>query len=97
MNNQYTYRVGIGAPVETIRITNYREEGVPGPDTYASLCWLQEKGFQLTMWCFEEEPLAVYRKGQAMGNSMAGSKKYLYQVRDIYNGSSQRLNLPLKF
>jgi len=62
MNNQYTYRVGIGAPVETIRITNYREEGVPGPDTYASLCWLPEKGFQLTMWCFEEEPLAVYRK-----------------------------------
>ena len=47
--------------------------------------------------CRKYDPLAVYRKGQAMGNSMAGSKKYLYQVRDIYNGSSQKQCLPLKF
>ena len=49
MSCEYTYRVGIGAPAETIQITNYREEGIPGPDTYASLCWLPEKGFLLTI------------------------------------------------
>jgi len=52
---------------------------------------------RLVRRCRKYDPLAVYRKGQAMGNSMAGSKKYLYQVRDIYNGSSQKQCLPLKF
>ena len=59
--NQNTYRVGIGAACETLQITHFREEGIPGPDTFATLAWLPEKGFELTMWCFEEDPLAVYR------------------------------------
>ena len=52
---------------------------------------------RLVRRCKKCDPITIYRKGYAMGNSMAGSKKYLYQVLDIYNGSSQRLNLPLKF
>jgi hypothetical protein len=52
---------------------------------------------RLVRRCRKCDPITIYRKGYAMGNSMAGSKKYLYQVLDIYNGSSQRLNLPLKF
>lgn len=52
---------------------------------------------RLVRRCKKSDPNTIYRKGYAMGNSMAGSKKYLYQVLDIYNGSSQRLNLPLKF
>ena len=52
---------------------------------------------RLVRRCRKYDPLTIYRKGYGMGNSMAGSKKYLYQVWDIYNGSSQRLNLPLKF
>lgn len=59
--NQNFYRVGIGAACETLQITHYREEGIPGPDAFATLAWLPEKGFELTMWCFEEDPLAVYR------------------------------------
>ena len=52
---------------------------------------------RLVRRCRKYDTLTIYRKGYGMGNSMAGSKKYLYQVWDIYNGSSQRLNLPLKF
>ncbi len=43
------------------------------------------------------DPLTIYRKGQAMGVNMAGYKKYLYQVFCIYNGSSKKSALPLKF
>ncbi len=43
------------------------------------------------------DPLTIYRKGQAMGINMAGYKKYLYQVYLIYNGSSKKSALPLKF
>lgn len=43
------------------------------------------------------DPLTIYRKGQAMGITIAGYKKYLYQVYLIYNGSSKKAALPLKF
>ncbi len=43
------------------------------------------------------DPLTIYRKGQAMGVNMAGYKKYLYQVFLIYNGSTKKNALPLKF
>lgn len=54
------YRVGIGAPRETLQITHFRPEGAIGPDTFATLVWLPEQGFELTMWCMEEAPLARY-------------------------------------
>lgn len=56
------YPVAVGAPAGSIQITHFREEGIPGPETHASLCWLPEQGFRLTMWCFEEAPLARYRE-----------------------------------
>ncbi len=43
------------------------------------------------------DPLTILRKGQAMGVNMAGYKKYLYQVFVIYNGTSRKNALPLKF
>ena len=52
---------------------------------------------RLVRRCKKCDPLTIYRKGSAMGNTLAGNKKYLYQVLDIYNGASQRLNLPIKF
>lgn len=60
MCNKNHYRVGTNTPSQTLEITHYREEGVTGPETHAQLVWLPEKGFELTMWCFEEKPLAVY-------------------------------------
>ncbi|MCD8189798.1 MAG: type II toxin-antitoxin system PemK/MazF family toxin [Clostridiales bacterium] len=43
------------------------------------------------------DPLTIYREGRAIGSSLTGYKKYLYQVYRIYNGSSKKYALPLKF
>lgn len=43
------------------------------------------------------DPLTIYREGRAMGVNMAGHKKYMYQVYRMYNGSSRKYALPLKF
>ena len=43
------------------------------------------------------DPLAIYRAGQATGLALAGYKKYLYQVWQLYNGGSKKYALPLKF
>ena len=42
------------------------------------------------------DPLVIYREGSAIGN-MPGYKRYLYQVFNIYNGSSRKNALELKF
>lgn len=43
------------------------------------------------------DPLTIYREGRSLGINMAGYKKYMYQVYRMYNGSSRRYMLPLKF
>lgn len=43
------------------------------------------------------DPLTIYREGRAMGVNLTGYKRYLYQVYRIYNGSSQKNALPIKF
>ena len=43
------------------------------------------------------DPLMIYRKGNALGTNLPGYKKYLYQVLAIYNGSSSKTALPMKF
>ena len=43
------------------------------------------------------DPMKIYREGRAMGDAMSGNKKYLFQVYKIYNGSSVKTALPLKF
>lgn len=43
------------------------------------------------------DPLKIFRDGKAMGDSMPGYKKYLYQVLLIYNGASVKTALPMKF
>ena len=43
------------------------------------------------------DPIAIYREGHAMGTVLAGYKKYLYAVWTLYNGSSVKSALPMKF
>lgn len=54
------YPVGIGQPEQELTITHNRPEGAPAPNTHATLCWIPDEGFALTMWCFEEDPMAAY-------------------------------------
>ena len=42
------------------------------------------------------DPLVIFREGRAM-TSLPGYKRYLYQVFRIYNGSSAKTALPMKF
>ena len=51
----------------------------------------------LSLILHKTDPLTIYREGRAMGVNMAGHKKYLYQVFCIYNGSSKKKVLPMKF
>lgn len=43
------------------------------------------------------DPIKIYRDGRAIGENMPGYKKYLMQVVTIYNGSSRKAALPVKF
>ena len=43
------------------------------------------------------DPMKIYRDGRMHGDDMPGYKKYLYQVLRIYNGSSRKSALPVKF
>ena len=43
------------------------------------------------------DALTIYREGRAVGVNLAGYKKYLYQVLLIYNGSSNKHALDIKF
>ena len=54
------YEVSIGEAKTQLQITNVRPEGGPIPDTFAQLTWIPEKGFEVTMWSFEDQPRAVY-------------------------------------
>ena len=58
--NENFYKVGIGTACGDITVNNYRIEGAVGPETHAQLVWLPDQGFELTMWCFEENPRATY-------------------------------------
>ncbi len=42
------------------------------------------------------DPVVIFREGRAM-TSLPGYKRYLYQVYRIYNGSSAKTALPMKF
>lgn len=43
------------------------------------------------------DPMVIYREGRSVGTGLPGSKRYLYQVYRIYNGSSVKGALPMKF
>ena len=43
------------------------------------------------------DPMKIYRDGRAMAAQLPGYKKYLQQVVLIYNGSSKKTALPVKF
>lgn len=47
---------------EVLEIKEYAWGCEYRPKTYASLVYIEDKGFELKMWCYEENPRAVYLK-----------------------------------
>lgn len=56
-----TYFISSTGPSQNIYIGNFRKEGNIGPDTFAQLSWIPHKGFLLTMWSYDTNPLARFR------------------------------------
>ena len=57
-----TYYISSTASSKSIYISNFRQEGGNGPDTFAQLSWIPHMGFQLIMWSYNANPLARFQK-----------------------------------
>lgn len=55
-----TYIISSTKPSKSVYIGNFRQEGGVGPDTFAQLNWHPGKGFELTMWSYNTNPLARF-------------------------------------
>lgn len=76
---------------------SFRSENIKGIARFVDLYHEEYNPKRLITQLKKVDPLTIYRGGQAAGLSLAGYKKYLYQVFQIYNGSSKKYALPLKF
>lgn len=74
-----------------------RAETVTAMCAFVDLYWGEYDRERLIRRCHKMDPITVYRDGRAMGDALSGYKKYLCQVWKIYNGSSVKAALPMKF
>ncbi len=74
-----------------------RCEIIQGVVRFTELYWGEYDPDRLYNQLRHVDPLTIYREGQAMGNAMGRSKKYMFQVFRIYNGLSKKNALPMKF
>lgn len=59
---EWIYHIATEKAPETAPVKHYRPEGGEGPETYAQVKNVPGKGLEITLLCFEEEPLARYTK-----------------------------------
>lgn len=74
-----------------------RAETVTAMCAFVDLYWKEYDRKRLVRRCRKVDPITVYREGRAMGDTLGGYKKYLFQIYKIYNGASVKAALPLKF
>jgi hypothetical protein len=73
-----------------------RAETMQGVISFAELYHGEYDRARLIKRLHNTDPLSVYRSGRADVN-LPGTKKYLNQVYRIYNGTSSKAALPMKF
>lgn len=76
---------------------SFRSENVIGITRFVDLYHDTYNNQRLTSRLRNVDPLTIPREGHAMGDTLAGYKKYIYQVWRIYNGSGKKYSLPKKF
>lgn len=54
------YDISPNAKPKAVYIGSFRPEGCVGPDTYAQLSWIPDRGFELRMWSYDAAPLARF-------------------------------------
>lgn len=73
-----------------------RAETVQGVVEFVYLYFGEYSRRRLVSRLRQVDPVVIFREGRAM-TSLPGYKRYLYQVYRIYNGSSAKAALPIKF
>lgn len=73
-----------------------RAETVQGVVEFVNLYYGEYNRKRLVTKLRRVDPIIIFREGRAM-TSLPGYKRYLYQVYRIYNGSSAKTALPMKF
>ncbi len=73
-----------------------RAETVQGVVEFVDLYHGEYSRRRLVTRLRQVDPLVIFREGRAM-TSLPGYKRYLYQVYRLYNGSSAKTALPMKF
>ncbi len=76
---------------------SFRAENVLGITHFVDLYHEEYNPNRLVTQLRHVDPLTIYREGRATGLNLAGYKRYLFQVLRIYNGTSKKHALPLKF
>lgn len=73
-----------------------RAETVQGVVEFVDLYQGEYNQKRLVTRLRKTDPVVIFREGRAM-TTLPGSKRYLYQVYRIYNGSGGKTGLPMKF
>ena len=74
-----------------------RAETLQAMSRFVDLYYGEYNHDRLVRQCAKTHPLTIYRKGKALTGDIPGYKKYLLQIFNIYNGTSRKTCLPLKF
>lgn len=76
---------------------SYRRENVLGISRFVNEYYGEYERKRLIKHLKRVDPLQIYRDGKAMGTTLQGYKKYMYQVFLIYNNGNKKKALEMKF
>ena len=74
-----------------------RSETIQGVTEFIKLYHDEYDPKRLVSRCRRYDPMHIYRRAKAAGDSLPAPQRYIFEVWNIYNGTSKTNALPLKF
>ena len=74
-----------------------RAETIQGVTEFIKLYHDEYDPKRLVSRCRRYDPMHIYRRAKAAGDSLPAPQRYIFEVWNIYNGTSRAIALPLKF
>ncbi len=74
-----------------------RAETIQGVTEFIKLYHDEYDPKRLVSRCRRYDPMHIYRRAKAAGDSLPAPQRYIFEVWNIYNGTSRANALPLKF
>ncbi|NBI69277.1 type II toxin-antitoxin system PemK/MazF family toxin [Pseudoflavonifractor sp. 60] len=74
-----------------------RAETIQGVTEFIKLYHDEYNPKRLISRCRRYDPMHIYRRAKAAGDSLPAPQRYIFEVWNIYNGTSRANTLPLKF